>query len=107
VKKKCPTCSTEIEKFWKSSVGGVILGFCRTCKRKVNLGKADGTNSAPGPKAGEKEAGQKKEKEGGKGSRGKAASGSSRKQPVAKPPISPEPAKKPGGFISVREFFGL
>jgi len=52
MKKQCPTCKTEVKKFWKSAVGGVILGFCPTCKRKVNLGRADGTTATAGAEAG-------------------------------------------------------
>lgn len=107
MKKQCPKCNTEVKKFWKSAVGGVILGFCPTCKRKVNLGRADGTTAAAGAEAGQQKTPVKKD-EGKKSARGKTASGSGRKQPVAKPAVSSEPAKKPGGLgAAVRSFFDL
>jgi hypothetical protein len=107
MKKQCPNCHTEVKKFWKSAVGGVILGFCPTCKRKVNLGRADGATGSAGD-GGKKAAEEKEEKKGGKTSRSKAAARSGRKQPVARPPVSSESAAKRSGLgAAVRDFFDI
>jgi hypothetical protein len=109
MKKKCPHCGAAVEKFWPMPKHPeFFVGRCKPCGKLVNLGRADGTNNAPGAKAGEKEGAQKKGKKAGKGARHKAASGPGRKQRVAQAPVPPEPAKKPGGFgTAVRDFFEI
>jgi hypothetical protein len=106
MKKKCPNCNTAIEKFWNSSVGAVILGYCPTCKRKVNLGRADGSNGGSGDKKRKKPAPVEKEKKTGKAARAKAASRTNPKRGASEPPVLEKSAKKRSGIgAAIRDFF--
>ena len=60
----CPTCQTEIAKWWENPVRkGTVIGHCPTCRKMVNLGRADGTESGSPASAGAgKEAGKKESK---------------------------------------------